>query len=295
MEEFPLRGVRLKLARARDHLETLKSAYGAFCERDPMTISMRYEDREYPMLIRDDAGEERQETRTHEYAVFRLHIQEHPPSAWSVIIGDCLQNARAAIEHLAWQLAYPEYGGSGPTRRTNFPIVDQRPHFWRTIEGVGTAANGVIESLQPYQRGADARLDPLWILNELARVDRHQVLHVAVAIIEDQQIYAGAVPGTRGSGAYLVPADISDELYERISRRDRQPITPEDNAEMATIASRHPALPHRRWTVGFEAVYFIVFSESEARITTGLPVIETLERILRQIESETLPLFGKFF
>jgi len=302
MEAYPLSGVELKLERARAHLETLEDAYSAFCDRDPLTISMRYEDREYPVLIRDDSGEERQERRTHEYAVFRLHIKEHPPPAWSVIIGDCLQNARAALEHLAWRLAYTEQGGMGPNAYTSFPIYAKRREYRKMEEGprskvqqMAEPVREAIKCVQPYQREADAWLDLLWILNELARVDRHQVLHVAVAIIEGEQVYFGAVPGTRGGGPYLAPANISDELYERISRRDRQPSTPEDGAEVATVASRHPAQPHTRWTTGFEAVYFTVFSESEAKITSGLPVIETLQRILRHIETEVLPLFRKYF
>lgn len=239
MEEYPLRGVRLKLARARNHLDALKDSYAAFCDRDPFTVSMRYEDREQTVQIREDSGEERTETRVQEEAVFRWHVQERPPTAWSVIIGDCLQNARAALEHLAWQLAYPEYGGSGPTRGTSFPILDQRPRSWRLVEGVGNAANEVFECLQPYQRGADAQLDPLWILNELARVDRHQVLHVVVAVLTAESL-SSMPSGTPGGGAYLAPADITDELYERISRRGRQPDTPEDGTEIAWAMARMP-------------------------------------------------------
>ena len=280
---YPLRGVRLKLARARSHLEALKDAYDAFCDREPFTVSMRYEDREHT-----------------EQAVFHWHVQERPPTAWSVIIGDCLQNARAALEHLAWELSCPEYGGSEPNTDTAFPIYRRRRDYMRMKDGprskvraMAEPAQKVIEGLQPYRLEAEAHRDPLWILNELARVDRHQVLHVVVAVVTGETVWT--MPSdTPGGGAYLGPADITDEIYERISQRGLQPDTPEDGTEMASVMAR--MLPQGKpRTVGFEAGYFIVFSESEARITTGLPIIETLERILRHIETEIVPRFGKFF
>src|SRR5829696_5768999 len=163
MEPSPLSGVELKLGRARTHLEALEDAYSTFCDRDPWTISMQYEDREYSVTSRDESGEERLEMRTDEYAVFRVHIQEQPPSAWSVIIGDCLQNARAALEHLAWQLASPEYGGSGPNNYISFPIYSKRRKYknmvagrYSNVQAMAEPAQEMIEGLQPYQRGTDA-------------------------------------------------------------------------------------------------------------------------------------------
>lgn len=301
IEEYPLRGVRLKLARARNHLETLKDEYVAFCERNPLTISVQYEDREYPVLIREHSGEERTETRTQEFAVFRLHIHEHPPLVWSVIIGDCLQNTRAALEHLTWRLAYPEHGGEGPNAGTSFPIYTKRREYRKMKEGLRSKVQQmagpvqeVIESVQPYQRGRKAKRDPLWILNELARVDRHQVFHVVVATIEWEKVFS-APPGTPGGGAYVAPAHINDELYKRITRSDRRFFTPEDGAELTYTFSRNVSPPYTRRTVGYGANYYIVFSESEAKDATGLPVIETLEHILRHIETEVLPRFMKFF
>ncbi len=51
----------------------------------------------------------------------------------------------------------------------------------RKIAGIDPAAQTVIESLQPYQLGANFRTHQLWRLYDLARVDRHRLLHLAVA------------------------------------------------------------------------------------------------------------------
>jgi hypothetical protein len=295
IDEYPLRGFSPKIARARTHLQALKDAYGAFCDREPLTVSVQYEDREYPTTITEESGKQRVVNTTHEYAVFRLQVNENPPLNWSLIIGDCLQNTRAALEHIAWCLAYPQYGGSGPTRGTSFPMLDRQPHRWRPIEGIGDAANEVIALLQPYQRGADARLDPLWILNELARVDRHQVLHVVAATVGRAGIsLTDSPPGTPGGGAHIAPAYIDDELYEALSRGDQQLSLPKDGTEMASAYTSFLWPPRRRRTIELNTSYFIAFTESEAKITTGLPVIETLERILRHIETEVLPRFMRF-
>ena len=159
------------------------------------------------------------------------------------------------------------------------------------VQQMAEPVQEVVESVQPYRLGNDAQLDPLWILNELARVDRHQVLHVVVATIEGEQV-SSAPPGTPGGGPQIGPAVIDDDLYEHISRGHRLFSLPENGTKLATIFSRNVSPPYTRRTVGFEASYFIVFGESEAKNTTGLPVIETLElrgRANRRVANVSIP------
>jgi hypothetical protein len=288
----PLEGASLKLMRARDHLATLKDEYSAFCARDPVRVTMQYENREYPQTTID------------EYAVFRAHIDENPPSHWSVIVGDVLQNARAALEHLAWQLARKEHGGRGPKEcETGFPMLTKDPdsdngakRTWqRSVGRIGERAQEEIKKLQPYQRGYEAKRDLLWILHDLARVDRHRVLHVvAAAWTVPGMSISLQPPSTPGGGAHIVPADINDELFESISRGSASLDLIVDGAEMAsgnTLKSISPE--YRRRTITFDASYFVAFSESEVECATGLPMTETLERILHRIEGGVLPRFRK--
>jgi hypothetical protein len=66
---------------------------------------------------------------------------------------------------------------------TMFPITRSPERFAEAVERrlptVAQPVRAAIEDLQPYKTGGDfPELEPLWILNELARFDRHRFLHV---------------------------------------------------------------------------------------------------------------------
>lgn len=46
-----------------------------------------------------------------------------PDAEWSVVIGDCIQNLRAALDHVAWSLTPVDIRTSFP-KRPQFPIFD---------------------------------------------------------------------------------------------------------------------------------------------------------------------------
>src|SRR4051812_7680913 len=96
-EGHPLEGVRLKLVRADEHLETLDNQITSFLEREPYSVS--YE--------RKPDGSEH---------IYRAHVVEDPPLALGVLIGDCLQNMRSALDHLVWQLALRSGKRATPSR-----------------------------------------------------------------------------------------------------------------------------------------------------------------------------------
>ena len=52
------------------------------------------------------------------------------------------------------------------------------------IQGVSTSAEAIIDSLQPYHRGANAEEDALWVLRELNNVDKHRLLLVTTITME---------------------------------------------------------------------------------------------------------------
>src|SRR5205823_1166505 len=82
----------------------------------------------------------------------------------SMIMGDCIHNARSSLDHL-WK----RLGGDG-----NFPIFGDvhSSNNWLAqkgtkLKGVESGAHAIIDSLQPCHRGKDAPLHPISILNEL--------------------------------------------------------------------------------------------------------------------------------
>jgi hypothetical protein len=137
-----------------------------------------------------------------------LATAEQPPAdPFSLLIGDALHNMRSALDTLAYALAvahkkplpkeiadsseFPIFGdedrngvlgvGSGkfhqPTR-----TGDPAPGSGLSkIAGWDPKAKTIVEGLQPYHRGSGFRSDPLWVLHELDRINKHRLLHTTVA------------------------------------------------------------------------------------------------------------------
>jgi hypothetical protein len=269
--------------------------YEAFCDRAPFEVSMEREEKESPVTITEDSGEQRVETRKQEFAVFRFHIREEPPHAWSTIIGDCVQNARSALEHLAWQLAQPEHGGSGPNVYTGFPIYRKRRTYRKTKESersavarMGADAETEIEKLQPYHSRNGVEHDPLFILNELARIDRHQVLHLVAAAMTGPSL-ASHAPIMKGEDEiHFAPAIFDDAAIEKMPLV-RNPIVRRDVYELGEIVSRNPGPSYAKRPVKFSAGYFVAFADTEPVI--GLPIVQTLDRLMNYVEAVVLPRF----
>jgi hypothetical protein len=173
----PTESFAAKLSRADEHFVTLNRELEAFLKRDPYHI------------VRD-AQRERTE--------YRVQVREEFPPHVSVIAGDVLQNARSALDHLAWRLA-----GDDPPRDTSFPIYSKRDEYFAKdrrgkpasssgvfkIAALPDAAQTVIESMQPYH-GKDLGL-ALGFLNEFARIDRHRALHLVGGASDDTTVQAG--------------------------------------------------------------------------------------------------------
>ncbi|MGI9050934.1 MAG: hypothetical protein ACR2GU_16430 [Rubrobacteraceae bacterium] len=87
-----MRGVRLKLDRANQHLLALTGEVEAFFKRDPYRV------------------EGHSKSNGLEY-VFKTKIVEHPPLRLSLIAGDAPQNMRFALDHIAWALTVRKLKG----------------------------------------------------------------------------------------------------------------------------------------------------------------------------------------
>ena len=187
-----LAGARLKLDRARDHLETLGKELAAFNAGEPYRI----------------AHEPNADGSEH---IFRAEVRKEPPLFLRVIIGDALQNMRSTLEHLAWGLT-PLSTRQTDERSIGFPICTSRQAFEQTDKNSPSGYNtrtgmhkiwtmdpkvrAAIKQLQPYMSG-DPYEHPLFLLNELARIDRHQSLSV-VGAVSPSVSYGWRKRGTRG-------------------------------------------------------------------------------------------------
>lgn len=120
--------------------------------------------------------------------VYRVEVIRSPPLEASVTIGEFLYNVHSALDHLANRLVERAENDGNVV----FPIFKNRAKFWRKDrDGSFSArsgaaklvlmpddAHGLIEDVQPYKRGNDGPLHPLWLLHELSNADKHHALHI---------------------------------------------------------------------------------------------------------------------
>jgi hypothetical protein len=115
--------------------------------------------------------------------VYRRRELPEPPTEFSLVAGDCLQNARSALDHAVYALSKV----TAPSfERTSFPISLDAEGFRKQatdIRHLPPEHQRFIESVQPYlTRPADAARDIIWQLHDLARIDRHRLIPTLLAV-----------------------------------------------------------------------------------------------------------------
>ncbi len=275
-EDHRLAGVYVKLEQARKHLKVLNSEMSEYLERRPYSFE----------LERGRRGTE---------YVLKAHTSEPPPLAWSAAIGDFLQNLRAALEYLVWELARANVGRE-PRRKTSFPVYVSKKRFLSDgrskIQDLAPEPQAVIEGMQPFNsptshRGVvdmhaikdlnkHYRSHTLWRLNELARRDRHQALRVVSA----------ATWGASGTSASELPGIVDSGLEFGPFRAG------------SVIA---------RWVLSGEAAASVRLEERAAPLTPtvslaldeeeaigGYSAIMMLVRLLNYVDGEVMPKLERF-
>lgn len=123
-------------------------------------------------------------------------ISDPPRKEWSLVIGDCVQNFRSALDHMVWQLAPQKARRDAPTS-LEFPIFLDPLRYNAAaptrIASLPAAAQRIIESVQPFNRDEPIK-DPLWQLHTLSNIDKHRRLHVGDVSLEAVTL---SVRGTR--------------------------------------------------------------------------------------------------
>jgi hypothetical protein len=247
-----LDGFREKLSRAEKHLGAIAEALQA----------SRYGD--LRVVAKDDPNPR------FRAAVIRL---PKPGLGPSVIIGDFLYNVRSALDHLVWQLILAN--GAVPKERKNaFPISKTIERFreqldsFKRLKGVSPQGVALIDGLQPYRSGEPlCNLHPLWILSELAEIDKHRTLNLTTAIADTVDFHA-----PWGVHVNVVCAGMEDgatvlrEPFDRI---------PDD------------------MNVNFEGSVFVAFQDEPTLRNRDVEVV--LQEILDFVRQTVLPGFEPFF
>ena len=160
----PLDGARLKIVRAKQHLESFNEEAFRYVNTKPCKVVSKIEG---------------------DYVGIEGVVTSQPPPAFACIVGDFVTNLRAALDYIAWEIAMRR--GCGRTlaeskqRKITFPIYETNAKFagsnssatfLRDICAVPTEAMDVIESVQPYHAGYES----IRRLNDLVRIDKHQTI-----------------------------------------------------------------------------------------------------------------------
>jgi hypothetical protein len=172
-----LTGPRAKLERAEEHFKALCDECLMFVQQDTNFGRSTFdcEDGWYVVLL-------------HPIPDFPLHI--------ALIAGDCLNNIRAALDQLIWQLVLRE--DQEPGQSHSFPIYDTREEFIKKVETpakkgkqksplYGIPVDGdawrIIEAVQPFNN-PQPECGDLALLAKFTNFDKHRTLLL-------QETYAG--------------------------------------------------------------------------------------------------------
>lgn len=240
---------RLKVVRAEDHLAYLNRRVRLFEKRQVH----RFE---------TESNIDRTEH------VVRYYGRPPVPLEWAVVLGEMMFDLRSALDHLAHALVIA--GGGTPTGRTEFPIFRKADDsaVARKLRGASGKVLALIESFQPYvtRPGVTPERNPLWVVHELNRLDKHRQLHV--------------VRGFAGQAQFDVPA----ELVGSTIRMYYQPLY--DGTPVMTIRTGEP---HDSVNMQPKVTTEIQVTETETTpfvpFPTGLrPLIDAVSHVLDRLE-----------
>jgi hypothetical protein len=264
-----------KLDRAKEHLATFDSEFARFLELNPYRIEP------HPPTPPPQLGEAYATPAVPNLSIGIFRIDHEPPLRLRLILGDYIHNARAALDHLFWQLCLLE--DPAAEEFSYFPIfASSDPGSQARLKGVLQLVHPdvaiALERLQPYHRGDAYRFNKLWQLARLDNIDKHVTPILAVlreAIVAQWAFNAGDSSGTTRSVDMLRnPLNDGDQVFA-IFPRTPPPIGPKDDETQIYV----------------EPTYGVLIDDA-----TGFSIpLDEVRRFHTIVENGVLPRFTRFF
>jgi hypothetical protein len=111
-----------------------------------------------------------------------------PPAALALILGDFVQNLRAALDHAVFELS-----AAPGNKEAEFPIFRARQAFEaQRPRKIGLLSDRVQEFIRGQQPFAPEPPNLLWRLHELARTDRHRTIPLLRAYFRSTHVFMPA-------------------------------------------------------------------------------------------------------
>jgi hypothetical protein len=194
-------------------------------------------------------------------------LSEPPRREWSLVIGDCVQNFRSALDHMVWQLA-PESARIANPTALEFPIFSDPSRYASAapnrIRSVPAAAQKIIEAVQPFNHSERAK-DPLWQLHKLSNIDKHRRLHVGDVSLE------------------AVTIDVRGTRLQTTWRAAPPAVRAHRGLVLARIAEAEMRRFGERATVQVQPSAFLTIAFEDSEDVTGEGVIGTLRGIRERV------------
>lgn len=176
----PLDAPKLKVARAKEHLDALDEVLRVFFYTKPVSSTTTIDPQNRKRIL-------------------RIEMALDVPPRISILAADAMYNLRSALDQIAHQLAL--LGCREPHPRCEFPISCQRPTekvglaLTKRLSGIPIEAINLINRFQPYSRAHDVESHPLWLLDTLCNHDRHRGL-IASSALADVVMPSGGFDGS---------------------------------------------------------------------------------------------------
>ena len=210
LEPDQLAGIEEKLERADENILNLGVEINAFIKSSP------------------DAGVANPKAnRTQQW--INAHKDRVIPPRFGVLAGEIAHHWRSCLDHIAWGFSSDDYRRDNETAIA-FPIYlappnkKTQPRYDRYIEGItNPAALKLIADLQPY-KATNPIDDPLAIIHELDRVDKHHTLVLVVPGFDAQLIIPKSFLTTKVISAFELdedsfPSDPTKKADFKVSRQ----------------------------------------------------------------------------
>ena len=141
------------------------------------------------------------------------------------------------------------------------------------------SAQATIERLQPYHRRKNPNARSLWVLEELANIDKHRLVHPTATALTGTEYRL-----TPTGGLLLV-------------RRQETFFGPlKENAMVSRFTVSASVPPFTHVDVEADTVLDVIFDKrSEAKSARGLPVAATLDGIMGFVADEVMPALVELF
>jgi hypothetical protein len=174
---IPLANSKLRLKRARDQFDALRTEIKEWCKTDSYTTTIE------------------KDVDTGEHVLLAEGVRDLP-ACWSVIAGEIVHNCRSALDNAIYDLTIRHTGD--PVKGSEFPIFSTRDRFKtagiRRIIGVNPPCRTFIESTQPFNSDEPSETI-LWVLHEMSNIDKHRTLPLLESVTRVSDVSLTGIEG----------------------------------------------------------------------------------------------------